>query len=211
MNNPASNLVNRLREALRTRIWVNLPEDIAEAADQIERLRAALERYGHHVDHCVGPQFDPVTMSTVDSCTCGFNATLSGDSSAPETKKDDARDAERYRYLRERQAFDRLAARKRVPVPPEGGREAYRTMRGEELDREIDACAGLPEETSKSRNQASSGAKVGAPVASGSLPNTLAAGGAGLHPAARPTIVTRDPPADYHGENDVPCPPPELL
>lgn len=65
--------------------------------------------------------------------------------SAPETKKDDARDAERYRYLRERQAFDRLAARKRVPAPPEGGTEPYRTMREEELDREIDACIGSPE------------------------------------------------------------------
>lgn len=32
------------------------------------------------------------------------------------------------------------------------------------------------------------------------------------YPVKRETrIVTRDPPADYHGENDVPCPPPELF
>lgn len=60
-----------------------------------------------------------------------------------ETKKDDARDAERYRYLRERQAWDRLAARK-IVITTEGGREPYRTLREAELDREIDECIGVP-------------------------------------------------------------------
>lgn len=68
---------------------------------------------------------------------------LSANPSAPETKKDDARDAERYRYLRERQAWDRLAARK-IVITTEGGREPYRTLREAELDREIDECIGVP-------------------------------------------------------------------
>jgi hypothetical protein len=63
------------------------------------------------------------------------------ESSADETTPDDARDAARYRYLRERLACDRLAARKLV-ITTEGGREPYRTLREAELDREIDECIG---------------------------------------------------------------------
>ena len=58
-----------------------------------------------------------------------------------ETSPNDARDAARYRYLRERLACDRLAARKLV-ITTEGGREPYRTLREAELDREIDECIG---------------------------------------------------------------------
>lgn len=45
MSDPvSSNLVSRLREALRSRTWVNLPEDIAEAAAEIERAQRIMRR-----------------------------------------------------------------------------------------------------------------------------------------------------------------------
>lgn len=104
---------------------------------------------------------------------------------ADETSRDDARDAARYRYLRERQAFDRLAARKRVPSPIENGREPYRTMFGDELDQEIDACIGSPLEPFRNQaNSTSSGLLAATPMPRGNLPNSLGTGGAGLHPAA---------------------------
>lgn len=45
MSEPLSeDLVARLRNALVTRTWVNLPEDIREAADEIEKLRNEIGR-----------------------------------------------------------------------------------------------------------------------------------------------------------------------
>lgn len=40
----AETIVARLRKALETRTWVNLPEDIREACDELERLTAEVER-----------------------------------------------------------------------------------------------------------------------------------------------------------------------
>lgn len=59
---------------------------------------------------------------------------------APETKTDDTRDAERYRYLRERGPFDRYAVRERLV---DGHLPIYQTCHGDTLDRELDECIGL--------------------------------------------------------------------
>lgn len=61
----------------------------------------------------------------------------------------DARDAERYRYLRERVPFDRLIVR-RIRIN-DHGTSIYEALQGAELDREIDECTGASE---KAREQA---------------------------------------------------------
>lgn len=64
---------------------------IQKQGDEIERLRAALERYGRHTH----PNCHDLTLKADGSfgprngCLCGFDAVLSADSSAPETGADE--------------------------------------------------------------------------------------------------------------------------
>jgi hypothetical protein len=66
-----SNLVAELRELANDYAeskfdCSHTPTKIREAADEIQRLRAALEKYGQHGDGC--PAWD------AEPCTCGFEA-----------------------------------------------------------------------------------------------------------------------------------------
>lgn len=150
--NPTSNLVSglsrlgnpegeswvTLRESEAAAVCAELSNLHSEHVRDVERMELAAEAI-----ELLSAERDKLHKQLLEHAeVCGESAYPISDRLAVETAGDDARDAARYRYLRERLACDRLAARKLV-ITTEGGREPYRTLREAELDREIDECIGL--------------------------------------------------------------------